>query len=177
MAMCEEGSTQERWHLPVGCVGRGFNTGKMTAIHSALALRRHNSVSFCLSLAPPESPFHCWNPEWIFVSEQDYAWTLYQDTWVSSSLTSHPERIPADFCGQILWGIPFPALLFWAEKASIWLGPLAPHGMPLQLRYISQFSTTTCSCAASLFHFFASPSYHSWCGFSFTVLVLRLLFS
>lgn len=43
-----------RWHPPARCMGGGLNTGTMAAVHLALTLQPHNSVSFCMSLVPPQ---------------------------------------------------------------------------------------------------------------------------
>lgn len=49
------------------------------------------------------------------VCEQVYAQALEEDAWISTSLLSHLDGVPADFHSQVLWGLLFMALIHWAE--------------------------------------------------------------
>lgn len=65
----EEGSTQARWHLSIGCKGGGLNTKIMVAVYLGLALKPHSPVYPCLRCLLSHCPSARAQSEYLQVSE------------------------------------------------------------------------------------------------------------
>ena len=145
---------------PVGSVlwGRAQNWNHGLSLHlsgkscppPAHALIQDYSVPPCMSLVP-----QCWNSEWVSLSKS--IWGLFKrNAWDFRSPLSHSATIWAGFYSQKLWGLLF--LPLWAGAPAVGLGPLAPQGRSLRLRYPSWFLFTTCGCWTSLSWVSAPPT-------------------
>lgn len=62
LAVCGESSTQNRWHLPSGYTGERLNSGTLVVVPLNLTSSLLNSISFSVSLAPPQLLSLCWSP-------------------------------------------------------------------------------------------------------------------
>ena len=120
--------------VSVGDVGEGVSTGTLLAVLSALSLRPHN----------PFSPLLLWLPgaavpvpePTIIDCEQQFAYCPFKRTPMvpATFCLNRVDGIPADFHCQMLYGLLFLILVFWAKESSMGLTPLAPQRQHLQLR-------------------------------------------
>lgn len=104
-----EDSAQVKWHMTIDCMGEGFNPGIIAAVHLALALKPNISVFSCMYLVPLKS-LDCVQGEGLQVHKSvcgPYMWICGFTAAFSLNLR---DRISADCCGQISWGLLFPEL-------------------------------------------------------------------
>ena len=189
-AVWKESSTKQQWQVlgilpvPIHCVREEPNTGSMApanssiigkAAPSALVLKSDNSFSPLVSLVVFELLFLHWNLEQVFVSEWACVQALYGDACLYSCPPAHLDEFPAAFHSQMLWGLLFPAMVFWAKEPSMGLGPINSYWRPLRPRYFSQFFTTTVGVIPAILHL--HPFHQSWHVFFLISLVTGLLCS
>ena len=112
----------------------------------ALVLNPDNS----LPLHMPLVPFEYWSSDGV----SPCAGPIRGTAWESRSLLSHSATSPAGSYIQTLWRLfflkPFP-LKPWVGVPDTGLGALASQGGSPQLRYPSQFLSTSCGCGTSQF--------------------------
>ena len=84
--------------------------------------------------------FQHWNSEWVR-SCKSMSRLFKRNAWGSRNTPPHSTTIWAGFYSQELWRLLFLALKALSSGLGVGLGPLAPQGGPLILRYPSRILT------------------------------------
>ena len=112
----------------MGCVRKGLSTRDLVAILSTLFLEPHSPVCSCKTLVHCNLPTLCWIPGQI--AEKEILSTGFKRAlgFLTVSLLSLLDRIPAKLYHQMLYGHLLLAVLLLARDPDVGLRPHIPQG-------------------------------------------------